>query len=89
MAIPKDHTQMNLYLPTDMLRAVDEAALNETGRKNGRSDWIRAAIAERLGAERDPRLVSVETAFATMNDEGRDMLARFADMAGEYKPFRA
>ena len=88
MAIPDGYTQMNLYIPDEMLEAVDEAAHEATGRKNGRSDWVRAAIAERLGADRDKRLIAIETAFGSMNEKGRDALAEFADMAGGYKPYR-
>ena len=88
MAIPKGYTQMNLYLPDGMLQAVDEAAQRETGKKNGRSDWIRAAIAERLGMERDARLAAIESAFESMNEEGRDALATFADMAASYKAYK-
>lgn len=88
MAIPEGYVQMNLYLPAETLKAVDDAAREQTGRKNGRSDWIRDAIGEKLGNEKDKRLTAIDAAFESMNDAGRDAMATFADMARSYKPYK-
>ena len=88
MAIPDGHSQMNLYLPDELLAAVNDAARAETGKMNARSDWVRDAIKTKLGQERDARLVSIESAFESMNERGRDALAEFAAMAAAYGPFR-
>lgn len=89
MAIPEGFTQVNLYLPVDMLDAMDEAAKAEYGRKNARSDWMRAAIADKLGADRDAGAVEIEQAFARMNAEGRAWLLEAARMAAANGAFKA
>ena len=82
---PENAKQITMYVPTDVLGQVDEAARETYNKNNARTAWIVEAMKEKL--DRDAKLTEgvsdgadagrvkeIVSAYANMNETGREWL---------------
>lgn len=88
MAQPEGTKQISMYVPRDLLDNVDASVRDiYDGNLRKRTDWMIDAMREKLGGERDTRLVALAAAFESMNDDGREWLYLAAAMAANNERF--
>ena len=99
MATPEGTRQITMFVPSDTLEQVDDAAYQMNKRKTDRTKWILRAIEEKLkrdaaiaeGAgdtEDAKRVKEIVTSYEGMDDDGKEWLYAAACAARGYYDFK-